>query len=569
MKNKNVLLACLSLFALTLTACNNDKSSTTAAPSETPSVVEDVREITDVVFEGFKDLTLDRGQAYSFKKDVKVTGKTADGDISLLSILTAKQNDKALTGNFNTQEVGTFTVVYTVDPSKMDGYVFAAGVVLTKTIQLTVNEVEVSGEELIKNGDFSSGSDHWGTYTDGSDCTFSFNDGYMKCVETTISGNTFSPRLNTTYPKTGDEFTLIQGVTYNVSLKLKADAARKVRIQLGTILPSDPWWVSLYNTDNEMLLHDFAITTEWMTYTWSFTLASETCEQVHLTLEMGNVDGAVATTIYADDISIRAMADDGSDHIAPNFDGVIDRRVAYVADSTDVVDVMEGVSATDNVDGNVTSSITYEIKNASGDVVTSIVKGVAGVYTVTYRVVDKAGNEKTASATITVTDKQEDGTNYANISKVVSGINGEGSENDCKAAKDNTAWYYWSVTQDWGIGAIVASTASVSGSTLTVDITNYNGNPNTWCAQLFYSTAELDAGRYTVSMTINVDKARKIIINSTTYDLNVGDNNISFDITTTSPSTINLAMQIGAGELTSEAACKFIFSDLQVVYHSN
>lgn len=558
------LLACLTLFTLTLTSCNGKDNPTTSSNSSN----EEVKLITDVTFEGFKDLSLDRGQAYSYKKDIRVTGKTDTGDISLLSILTAKQDNQTLTSNFITQEVGTFTVTYTIETSKMDGYAFASGLTLTKSIQLTVNEVEVSGEELIKNGDFSSGGDHWGTYTDGSDCTITFTDGYMKCVETTISGNTYSPRINTTYPNTGDEFTLIQGVTYNVSLRLKADAARKVRIQLGTILPSDPYWVSLYDTDNNLLLHDFAVTTEWQLHTWSFTLASQTCEQVHLTLEMGTIDQSPATTIYADDISIRAMADDGVDRIAPNFNGVVDRRIAYVASSDEIVDVMEGITATDNQDGDVTSSIKYEIKDASGNVVPSISKGTAGEYTVTYRVSDAAGNEKTATARIVVTDSQVEGTNYANISKVVSGINGEGSEENCNQAKDSSAWYYWSVTQEWGIGAIVSSTATVSGSTLTVDITNYNGNPNDWCVQMFYSTGELDAGRYEVSLTVNSDKARKIRFAGTDYDLVAGDNQIRFEITNETPSAVKFAVALGTGALTSESSSKLVFSDLKVIYHS-
>lgn len=77
------------------------------------------------------------------------------------------------------------------------------------------------------------------------------------------------------------------------------------------------------------------------------------------------------------------------DTTKPVFSGV----AAVTLDEGDTFDNMAGVSATDDTDGDVTSSI----------VVTGTVDvNTAGTYTLTYKVSDAAGNEQTATRTITV-----------------------------------------------------------------------------------------------------------------------------------------------------------------------
>lgn len=82
------------------------------------------------------------------------------------------------------------------------------------------------------------------------------------------------------------------------------------------------------------------------------------------------------------------------DTAAPVFAGVGDVSVDYGAD----FDPLAGVTATDDVDGDVTAGI-----KVSGSVDTS----KAGVYTLTYTVSDKAGNEATATRKVTVKEKPD------------------------------------------------------------------------------------------------------------------------------------------------------------------
>ena len=80
------------------------------------------------------------------------------------------------------------------------------------------------------------------------------------------------------------------------------------------------------------------------------------------------------------------------DTTAPTFAGADDVEITV----GDAFDPLAGVTATDDVDGDVTKSI-----KVSGAVDTS----KAGEYTLTYRVSDKAGNEATATRTVTVEEE--------------------------------------------------------------------------------------------------------------------------------------------------------------------
>ncbi len=71
-----------------------------------------------------------------------------------------------------------------------------------------------------------------------------------------------------------------------------------------------------------------------------------------------------------------------------------------------------GATATDNVDGDLTSKIVVEIKK-DGKVVQKVDTNTAGTYTITYTVTDTAGNSDTKTRTVTVM-KDNTNTNTAN-----------------------------------------------------------------------------------------------------------------------------------------------------------
>ncbi|WP_238567703.1 DUF5011 domain-containing protein [Bifidobacterium stellenboschense] len=91
-------------------------------------------------------------------------------------------------------------------------------------------------------------------------------------------------------------------------------------------------------------------------------------------------------------LGVSQIADKTTDTTAPVFKGVDDVTVDFGA----AFDPLAGVTASDDVDGDVTSSITVE-----GAVDTS----KAGDYMLTYTVSDKAGNKATATRKVTVKAK--------------------------------------------------------------------------------------------------------------------------------------------------------------------
>ncbi len=83
------------------------------------------------------------------------------------------------------------------------------------------------------------------------------------------------------------------------------------------------------------------------------------------------------------------------DTTAPVFSGVSDVAIAFAS----TFDPLAGVSATDNVDNNVTSSIVVTENNVD--------TSVSGAYYVAYSVSDAAGNEATAERNVTVNPSPE------------------------------------------------------------------------------------------------------------------------------------------------------------------
>jgi fructooligosaccharide transport system substrate-binding protein len=97
-------------------------------------------------------------------------------------------------------------------------------------------------------------------------------------------------------------------------------------------------------------------------------------------------------------LSLLFACDNGSDEVAAVFSGISDSTLTI----GDTFDPMQGVSATDQKDGDITSSVTF-----SGVVNLN----VAGTYVITYRVVGSDGKEVTATRTITVLNEDGCGPN--------------------------------------------------------------------------------------------------------------------------------------------------------------
>ncbi len=130
-----------------------------------------------------------------------------------------------------------------------------------------------------------------------------------------------------------------------------------------------------------------------------FFIDNQGNEMSKITLEKnGNFDYFIVAKDSSDNRSskIRVRFEVGQDKTPPTFFGV-DAKTLKVGDN---FDVMEGVSAVDNADGD----LTYKIK-VEGRVDTSKV----GQTTLTYSVVDSNNNEAVATRLVTVTESGSSG----------------------------------------------------------------------------------------------------------------------------------------------------------------
>lgn len=168
--------------------------------------------------------------------------------------------------------------------------------------------------------------------------------------------------------------------------------------------------------------------------------------------------------------------EDDLDTIAPLINGVVDATINL----GDPFDPMHNVTATDNVDGNLTAAII---------VTGSVNVNEAGTYVLTYTVSDEAGNETVAERTITVL--------AADTSDLYI-INGDFS----KPLEEN--WAHWA-----GEGG--ASTVSIVNGEAVVDIT---ANGNFWYSTQFnQSGLTITQGKmYRLEFDARADIARGIVV---------------------------------------------------------
>lgn len=135
-------------------------------------------------------------------------------------------------------------------------------------------------------------------------------------------------------------------------------------------------------------LGELAVGGSGMTYTFddgSQTKKFDTVESSVINLTAENSDG------FKSHIVIKVIS---ADHTAPVFTGVKD----IVVEQGDPVDLKSGVSAKDDIDGEVSFTVAYD----DTDLDTSSV----GKHNLTYTAKDSAGNIATANATIEVKAKQ-------------------------------------------------------------------------------------------------------------------------------------------------------------------
>ena len=361
------LFLMLTMVAL-LTACRNNEVICEDNQELIDGVCVDI-DITPPVLSGVTDVTIYIDEDFDPMEGVTAIDDV-DGDIT---------DQISLTGTYNTSRVGTYFLRYTVEDS--------AGNRTERTRYLTVTvDPDLIGDMMVPNGDFSLGWAIWTSTTglEGGNASFEVVNEELKIEITGAASAGWEPRLE------NQNITFEQGKLYQLSFEARAVDARAIRVQIGELLPSAPWFVPFTGAT----VFDLSNTME--EYTFTFLMDSETNERGSLLFEFGQVaspsgNNNYLTTVYLDNVVIVEVdPDDIVDDVPPSFMGLDDATVF----KGDDFDPLEGVTANDNIDGD----IPLTLDNVSGTLDTDTV----GEYILTYTVSDAAGNVTIETRTITV-----------------------------------------------------------------------------------------------------------------------------------------------------------------------
>lgn len=458
----------ITLAALVLAACGTPSSSSSSQASSTNT-------LTSITIAGANDASIEFDVDFNFLTGVTATGNDGANYTSSITLSSISTAVNTTTGELDTTRTGVHTVQYRVQ---------SGTIVATKFRNVTVEQPESTGGMLL-NPDFALGTAGWTdpsvVYNEsGSSIEFDTEDGALKVVVVT-SPVAYAPRFG----QMNVPFEI--DTTYEVSFRAKSSAAKPINLNAGELLTSAPWFTDFKPGQPE----ERTIGTEWATYSYIFTHRLDN-QRGGILFELGTVSGqSVNATMYFDDITIEE-ATAGPDVTAPNFSGVTS-TISVLVGST--YDPLNGVTALDIVDGDLTDSILVEILDSNNATVNTVDTSAPGVYTVNYSVEDAAGNEATAQTTVNVVSLA-----FRNENLLVNGSfeTAIGEE-----------WGYWQ--QDWGTAPVVNRSQDVNAATYSLDITG--GGDAVWAIQFFQDNVNLVEGTtYRFSVTAASSIARKLSV---------------------------------------------------------
>lgn len=458
----------ITLAALVLAACGTPSSSSQTSSTSTTT-------LSSITITGANDVSVEFDVDFNFLTGVTATGNNGQDFTSSITLSSISTAVNTTTGALDTTRTGVHTVQYRVQ---------SGTIVATKFRNVTVQQPESTGGMLL-NPDFALGTAGWTdpsvVYNEsGSSIEFDTEDGALKVV-VVASPVAYAPRFG----QMNVPFEI--DTTYEVSFRAKSSAVKPINLNAGELLTSAPWFVDFKPGQPEIR----TIGTEWATYSYTFTHRLDN-QRGGILFELGTVSGQkVDATMYFDDITIEE-ATAGPDVTAPNFSGVAS-TISVLVGST--YDPLNGVTALDIVDGDLTDSILVEILDSNNATVNTVDTSVPGVYTVNYSVEDAAGNEATAQTTV----------NVVSLAFRNENLLANGSFADALGAE----WGYWQ--QDWGSAPVVNRSQDTVAGTYSLDITG--GGDAVWSIQFFQDGVELVEGTtYRLSVTAAASAARKISV---------------------------------------------------------
>lgn len=151
---------------------------------------------------------------------------------------------------------------------------------------------------IVKNGTFEGTLEPWVSFTgDGGLADVSLtNDETMKIAVTNAGPNSWSVQ------EFQEGLKFEKGQKYSVSFKAKAEQERKINVNIGKALTSDPWFIPYVGAQT------FGLTDNMKEYNFDFIMNEDTYDNGKMVFEFGNVTGGNATTnVYIDDVAINKV----------------------------------------------------------------------------------------------------------------------------------------------------------------------------------------------------------------------------------------------------------------------
>lgn len=445
LQKRIVMMLSVLLFAFIMIAC------------------DDTTTLTEFRFEGIEDaLEIEFDSEFNILTGVKAIGND-EKDYS--ENITFSTTSKAIAedGTLDTNVPGTSLVRYEI----VEG-----DVRLQQWRTLTVKEPEREGDALVQNGDFSLGTSYW--TVDQGTIEMTIEDDAAK-LDLVAGAQAHEPRM---YQM---NIPFEEGKTYEISFEGKASVLKTINLQVGELLSDAPWFVDFKARQVETA----DLTLEWESFSYTFRHTLEN-DRGGILFEFGTVAGqTIDGTVWLRNIEAKEVEAE-EDTKAPEFEGVNDAVLTLGTP----FNPLAGVSAYDLFDGDVTEDITFEIKDAEDNVVETIDVDVVGVYTITYTVSDEAGNEATATRTVTFEEMTFKDENLI--------VNGDFSQ----ALGAEWATYF----ADW---TNAAGTMNIVDEKLVFDVTAL-GDEN-WHIQLFQENITLELGKtYRIMLDVSSSVARTI-----------------------------------------------------------
>lgn len=529
---KVVFMFLMALTVLSVVACGG--VTTTQAPTtQAPTTAAPTTAVDDTeapVITGADNITVYVGADFNPLTGVTATDNV-DGDIT---------SSITITGTVDTSATGTYFLKYSVTDEAGNKRE------VTRYVYVEVDPALI-GDEMVPNGDFSLGWEIWTTTTglEGGNANFAVVDGELEIEITSVSGGLWEPRLE------NQGIAFEQGKTYQVSFDARAVAPRSVHVQVGELLSSAPWFDNFKEGQTTI----FDLTTTMATYSFKFNMTEATNENGSLIFEFGTVGTEnLLTTVYLDNVVI-VEADPDPDATAPTILGATNLTL----ETGTPFDPLEGVTAVDNLDGDVTDKLIV-----NGTVNTN----TPGEYTITYVVWDEAGNITSKSITITVVDlifnattEIVDGT-FDTTTEIVPEVQ-DTPENGYADITAPDIWYYYVAGWD---GA--AASFAVTDAKAVIEVTAAGGND--WGVMLKQKGISLVQGEtYKLSFTASATVDRDIVAKIT--DFYAGNFSITSTATTyefiftyTGENTDMARLMFLLGNTTSYAAGVVTIDDVEV-----